>query len=80
MPLKPGDAVSYSPGDLNYCISKKIGEVLAAALRCALQTDHASGTYNIVAGRADSLFDWHPARREIGYAPKHNWPEIEEVR
>ena len=129
VPLKPGDAVSYSPGDLNYCISKKIGEVLAAAyaqahgtstihlrpgviagdganpgpdpdtagktdpwfiyvdprdvaaaVRCALQTDRASGTYNIVAGRADSLFDWHPARREIGYAPQHNWPEIEEVR
>ena len=128
VPLLPGDAISYSPGELNYCISKKIGEVLAAAyaqahgtstihlrpgviagdganpgpdpdtagktepwfiyvdprdvaaaVRCALQTDRASGTYNIVAGRADSLFDWHPARREIGYAPQHNWPEIEEV-
>ena len=129
VPLKPGDTASYSPVDLNYCISKKIGEVLAdayaqahgtstihlrpgviagdganpgpkadaadkngpwftyvdprdvaAAVRCALQTDRASGTYNIVAGRADSLFDWHSARREIGYAPQHNWPGIEEVR
>lgn len=127
-PLLPGDAVAYSPGDLNYCISKKIGEVLATAyvqahgisaihlrpgviagdganpgpqsntpqknqpwfiyvdprdvaqaVGCALSTARTTGTYNIVAGRADSLFDWRPAAAEIGYDPQYNWPTIKEV-
>ena len=128
VPLLPGETVSYSAADLNYCIAKKIGEVLASAyaqahanrtinlrpgviagdganpgpeadttgktgpwfsyvdprdvahaVHCALQSDRDSGTYNIVAGRSDSLFDWRPARDEIGYSPQYNWPEIEEV-
>ena len=126
--LLPGDQVAYRPGDLHYCISKKLGEVLAdayaqahgtsaihlrpgviagdganpgpetaardnnqpwfiyvdprdvaQAVACALQTERTTGTYNIVAGRSDNLFDWRPAKREIGYDPQYNWPEIEEA-
>jgi nucleoside-diphosphate-sugar epimerase len=127
-PLLPGDSVSYSAGDLYYCLGKKLGEVIAAAyaqahstntihlrpgviagdganpgpdidppdinqpwfiyvdprdvaqaVYCALKTERFCGTYNIVAGRSDSLFDWRPAAAEIGYAPQYNWPEIKQV-
>jgi nucleoside-diphosphate-sugar epimerase len=50
---------------------------VAQAVECALQTNVARGCYNIVAGRDDALFDWRPARDEIGYQPQHNWPEIQ---
>lgn len=49
---------------------------VAQAVELSLSADVAFGTYNIVAGRSDSLFDWSPAARELGYRPKHNWPEI----
>lgn len=51
---------------------------VAQAVECALHTTVQCGTYNIVAGRKDSLFDWQTAAREIGYAPQHNWPAIPE--
>jgi hypothetical protein len=35
-----------------------------------------TGTFQIVAGRDDALFDWREAAEKIGYAPSHNWPEI----
>ena len=34
------------------------------------------GTYNIVAGRSDSLFDWSAAAEDLGYSPQYNWPDI----
>ncbi|MDP6450224.1 MAG: NAD(P)-dependent oxidoreductase [Lentisphaeria bacterium] len=34
------------------------------------------GTYNIVAGRSDVMFDWSGAATDLGYSPQHNWPEI----
>jgi nucleoside-diphosphate-sugar epimerase len=49
---------------------------VAQAAECALQTAIPYGCYNIVAGRSDSLFDWTPARDELGYHPEHNWPDI----
>ena len=52
---------------------------VAQAVECALRTDVRSGTYHIVAGRGDSLFDWWTAAREMGYDPRHNWPSIPEV-
>ena len=36
------------------------------------------GTYNIVAGRSDGMFDWSSAAEDLGYSPQHNWPEIPE--
>ena len=51
---------------------------VAQAVGAALATRRRRGTYCIVAGRRDSLFDWRPAARELGYAPQHNWPDIEE--
>jgi nucleoside-diphosphate-sugar epimerase len=51
---------------------------IAQAVECALETDLSYGCYQIVAGRRDALFDWVTARRELGYCPEHNWPEIPE--
>ena len=34
------------------------------------------GSYNAVAGRADSRFSWKQAKDDLGYSPEHNWPEI----
>lgn len=49
---------------------------VAQAVELSLSADIAFGTYSIVAGRSDSLFDWSLAARELGYRPEHNWPEI----
>lgn len=127
-PYRAGEPPRYAKGDLHYCVSKKLGEVLAdaygqaydlsvihlrpgvidrdganpaltrrpagvslpwfmyvdprdvaQAVECALSTAVRCGTYHIVAGRQDALFDWQTAAREIGYAPQHNWPTIPEV-
>lgn len=50
---------------------------VAQAVERALRTEVARGCYHIVAGRDDALFDWRPARDEIGYRPQYNWPEIQ---
>jgi hypothetical protein len=34
------------------------------------------GTYHIVAGCSDGMFDWSSAAEDLGYSPQHNWPEI----
>jgi nucleoside-diphosphate-sugar epimerase len=52
---------------------------VAQAVERALCTDLRAGTYQIVAGRDDALFDWRPARDELGYAPAHNWPDIPDM-
>lgn len=52
---------------------------VAQAVESALTTKVRDGRYSVVAGRADSLFDWESAAREIGYSPVHNWPEIPEL-
>ena len=49
-PLLPGDAVAYRPGDLNYCISKKIGEVLAMAYAQAHSTSAIHLRPGVIAG------------------------------
>jgi nucleoside-diphosphate-sugar epimerase len=51
-------------------------EDVAHAVEAALRTDTSHGTFQIVAGRDDALFDWRGAADKIGYAPSHNWPEI----
>lgn len=51
---------------------------VAQAVECALRTERPRGTYSIVAGRRDSLFEWRPAAEDIGYAPEHNWPSVPE--
>lgn len=51
-------------------------EDVAQAVEAALQSETRHGTFQIVAGRDDALFDWREAAEKIGYAPSHNWPEI----
>ncbi|HEU4702769.1 MAG TPA: NAD(P)-dependent oxidoreductase [Conexibacter sp.] len=36
----------------------------------------ATGTYQLVAGRADARWEWESAAQAFGYAPAHNWPEV----
>lgn len=52
---------------------------VAQAVGGALATQRQTGTYAIVAGRGDSLFDWRPAAQQIDYTPQYNWPDIAEV-
>lgn len=57
--------VYVDPRDVAQCVAR------------AIETDTVRyGTYNAVAGRADSRFAWKQAEEELGYSPKHNWPEI----
>jgi nucleoside-diphosphate-sugar epimerase len=49
---------------------------VAQAVEAALEADVAWGTYSIVAGRSDALFDWRPAAEDLGYRPEHNWPDL----
>ncbi|MDP6126018.1 MAG: hypothetical protein QGH20_09725, partial [Candidatus Latescibacteria bacterium] len=52
---------------------------IAQAVELSLEADQVKwGTFNIVAGRCDSLFDWTEARDQLGYQPEYNWPEIPE--
>jgi nucleoside-diphosphate-sugar epimerase len=51
-------------------------EDVAQAVEAALETKLKHGTFQIVAGREDALFDWQEAAQEIGYTPSHNWPSI----
>jgi nucleoside-diphosphate-sugar epimerase len=50
---------------------------VARAVRSSLATEPAPrGTYAIVAGRDDALFDWQPAAQDIGYVSEHTWPAV----
>ena len=66
-PEKPGQPwfIYVSPKDV------------AQAVQGALEAEVTNGTYNVVAGRQDSLYDISSARRDLGFDPKFNWPEIE---
>lgn len=55
-----------------YVDPRDVAQAVAGAIDCA--TTH--GSFNIVAGRDDSAYDWQTAADHIGYAPQHNWPEI----
>ena len=49
---------------------------VAQAVEAALDSSVSHGRFNIVAGRADSAYDWQTAAEELGYRPQHNWPDI----
>ena len=52
---------------------------VAQAVELAIETqDVMYGSYNVVAGREDSQFDWKQTAQELGYRPEHNWGEIPE--
>lgn len=51
---------------------------VAQAIDLALQTQVVSGTFNVIAGREDTIWDWHDTAEQLGYAPQYNWPEIPE--
>jgi nucleoside-diphosphate-sugar epimerase len=34
------------------------------------------GTYNLIAGRSDALFDWQSTADDIGYISEHTWPSL----
>jgi len=49
---------------------------VAQGIEAALETKLESGTFNLVAGRDDSLYNWREAAEKMGYAPEYNWPHI----
>lgn len=50
---------------------------VAQAVEAAVEAEELPlGTFNVVAGREDSFFDWTEARDLLGYRPAHNWPEV----
>ena len=57
--------VYVDPRDVAQCVAR------------AIETETVKyGAYNAVAGRADSRFAWQQAADDLGYSPKHNWPDI----
>lgn len=57
--------VYVDPRDVAQCVAR------------AIETETVKyGSYNAVAGRADSRFSWQQAADDLGYSPEHNWPEI----
>jgi nucleoside-diphosphate-sugar epimerase len=57
--------VYVDPRDVAQCVAR------------AIETQKVRyGSYNAVAGRADSRFSWKQAEDDLGYSPEHNWPEI----
>ncbi|MDE0016846.1 MAG: NAD(P)-dependent oxidoreductase [Candidatus Poribacteria bacterium] len=57
--------VYVDPRDVAQCVAR------------AVETQTVKyGSYNAVAGRADSRFSWKEAADDLGYSPEHNWPEI----
>ena len=57
--------VYVDPRDVAQCVAR------------AIETQKVRyGSYNAVAGRADSRFSWKQAEDDLGYSPEHNWQEI----
>jgi uronate dehydrogenase len=49
-------------------------EDVAQAVELAVRHDDPpSGSYNVVAGHSDALFDWQATTAALGYQPQHNW-------
>lgn len=74
--LNKGPQLPSEPTDhwFLYVDPRDVAQAVALAEKAAI----SYGTYNIVAGRADGMFDWSGAARDLGYSPQHNWPEIPE--
>ena len=72
--LNKGPQLPSEPTDhwFLYVDPRDVAQAVALAEKAAI----SYGTYNIVAGRADGMFDWSGAARDLGYSPQHNWPEI----
>lgn len=52
-----------------------VRDVAQAVARCLSPVAPNRGTYNLVAARADALFEWGSAVRDLGWEPEHNWPD-----
>jgi NAD+ dependent glucose-6-phosphate dehydrogenase len=72
--LNNGPHLPSAPTDhwFLYVDPRDVAQAVALAEKAAI----GYGAYNIVAGRADAMFDWSGAARDLGYSPRHNWPEI----
>jgi len=72
--LNPGPTAPSEPLDhwFVYVDPRDVAHAVVQAVKSTL----CYGTYHIVAGRADGMFDWSSAAADLGYSPQHNWPEI----
>jgi len=53
-----------------------VHDVVGAILESLKKSDAPRGTYAIVAGRADALFDWESAATDLGYVSDNTWPAL----
>jgi nucleoside-diphosphate-sugar epimerase len=53
-----------------------VRDLAGSVRRCLAKTPAPRGTYAIVAGRDDALFDWQSAASDFGYVSEHTWPEL----
>jgi nucleoside-diphosphate-sugar epimerase len=51
-------------------------DVAGAIVRALAADAPAYGTYAVLADRPDTMVDLTPTREQLGYRPRHNWPEI----
>lgn len=49
---------------------------IAQAVERALETEVACGSFHVVAGRQDALFDWTQTAQALGYHSEYTWPDI----
>jgi len=67
-PERPEDAGPYW---FLHVDPRDVADGIARAL-----SSEARGTYQLMAGRGDTLWEWESSARDLGYTPAHNWPEI----
>ncbi len=77
--LNPGPKAPENPAGpwFVYVDPRDVAQVVELAIETQ---DVMYGSYNVVAGREDSQFDWKQTAQELGYCPEHNWGEIPENR
>jgi nucleoside-diphosphate-sugar epimerase len=74
-----GDGVNPGPSrvDAPFWFSYvDVHDVVGAIRESLKKPDAPRGTYAIVAGRPDALFDWESAASDLGYVSGNTWPTL----
>ncbi len=53
-----------------------VHDVVGAVRESLKKSEAPRGTYAIVAGRSDALFDWQSAATDLGYVSENTWPTV----
>ena len=73
--VNPGPALPEAPRRhwFMYVDPRDVALAIEGALRA---TNLRQSSYFAVAGHPEASYDTAAARRDLGYAPEHNWPEL----